>query len=93
VTKSDETPSAEELKAHADEGYRALGRYVAEFSLMIKEMIERLKKLLREYGRVCFGMHGRQLEGETVRVRDVVCLEKRRPVLGPKAIVFPRDRV
>ena len=72
MTKSDETPSAEALKAHADEGYRALGRYVAEFSLMIKEMIERLKKLLREYGRVCFGMHGRQLEGETVRVRDVV---------------------
>jgi hypothetical protein len=55
--------------------------------------IERVTKLLREYGRVCFGMHRGQPEGETVRVRDVVCLEKKRPVLGPKAPVFPRDRV
>jgi hypothetical protein len=212
VTEGDNSPSKEELKAHRDEGYRAVGRYVVEFSLMVKEMrdqmtwrlrrpndpvlladvafasatadpicmaffemcqmlcehdsdekktavnlrelvkseismrndvahgdwnvgywsvtglpgggstlpesvppfglrvkpgrkagaftpieddldarsdeIDRLTKLFREYGRVCFGMHPRLFEGETMRVRDVVQLEKGQPVLGPKAIVF-----
>jgi hypothetical protein len=62
--------------------------------------IERLTKLLREYGRVCFGMHPLQFDEKTqrvnekaLRVSDVVRLEHGRPVLGPKALVFPRDPV
>jgi len=62
--------------------------------------IERLTKLLREYGRVCFGMHPLQFDEKTqrvnekaLRVSDVVRLEHGRLVLGPKALVFPRDPV
>jgi hypothetical protein len=46
----------------------------------------RLRKMVREYGAVCFGQHGPQRAGENMRVRDVLLVENGVPVIGPKAV-------
>ena len=50
------------------------------------EELEQLTEFLREYGLVCFGMHGRQIAGQPLRVRDVVCLVDGQPAYGPKTL-------
>ena len=50
------------------------------------EKLEELTQFLREYGLVCFGVHGRQLAGQSLGVRDVVCLVDSQPAYGPKAV-------
>ena len=53
------------------------------------EEVEQLTEFLREYGLVCFRMHGRRLAGQSLRVRDVVCLKDGQPAFGPKALHWP----
>jgi hypothetical protein len=50
------------------------------------ESLEHLTKLLREFGAVCFGVHGRQLASQKVQIQDVVRLDNGQLVLGPKAV-------
>jgi hypothetical protein len=47
--------------------------------------VQQLTKIVREYGKVCFGVHGRQGAGQDLRVGDVLLLVDGEAALGPLA--------